>query len=91
MLVLSRKIGEKIVVGDGITITVLAARNGRARLGLTAPKETRIDREEIEVGSNRQRVADLSLRNAERRQGGMGAGELDMVLRHDVNERRTAP
>ena len=74
MLVLSRKIGEKIVVGDGITITVLAARNGRARLGLTAPKETRIDREEI----------------AERRQGGMGAGELDMVLRHDVNERRSA-
>ena len=47
MLVLSRKIGEKIVVGDGITITVLAARNGRARLGLTAPKETRIDRQEI--------------------------------------------
>ena len=47
MLVLSRKENERIVIGDGITVTVLWARHGRAKLGLTAPAEMRIDREEV--------------------------------------------
>ncbi len=48
MLVLSRKIGEKVVVPDcGLTITVLAVQGHRVRLGITAPPETTVHREEV--------------------------------------------
>jgi len=47
MLVLSRKCGEAIVIGDGITITVLATDGGRVKLGVVAPAEVPIHREEI--------------------------------------------
>jgi carbon storage regulator len=47
MLVLSRKLGERIVVGDGITITVVSVRGERVKLGIAAPVEVPIHREEI--------------------------------------------
>ena len=47
MLVLSRKVGEKIVVGDGIVLTVVAVKGGTVRLGVEAPPSTPIWREEI--------------------------------------------
>jgi carbon storage regulator len=47
MLVLSRKNGEAIVIGDGITVTVLAVEGGRVKLGVVAPREVPIHREEI--------------------------------------------
>jgi carbon storage regulator len=47
MLVLTRKIGETIRVGDDVRIQVLAIRGGQVRLGLTAPADVRIFREEI--------------------------------------------
>lgn len=47
MLVLGRKVGEKIRINEEITIIVMEAHKGFARLGFEAPKETVIDREEI--------------------------------------------
>jgi carbon storage regulator len=47
MLVLSRKCGEQIVIGNGITVAVVAVRGGRVSLGVTAPAEVPIHREEI--------------------------------------------
>jgi len=47
MLVLTRKIGETIRVGDNVRVQVLAIRGGQVRLGLTAPADVRIFREEI--------------------------------------------
>ncbi len=47
MLVLSRKHGEAIVVGDGITVTVLAIEGGRVKLGVVAPPEVSIHRAEL--------------------------------------------
>ncbi len=47
MLVLSRKSGEAIVIGDRITITILATNGGRVKLGVTAPAEVPIHREEV--------------------------------------------
>ena len=47
MLVLTRKIGETIRIGDDVTVQVLAVRGGQVRLGLTAPASVRIFREEI--------------------------------------------
>ena len=48
MLVLSRKPGEAIVIGDGITVTVVEVKGERVRLGFTAPAEVPIHREELQ-------------------------------------------
>jgi carbon storage regulator len=48
MLVLSRKVGEKIVVpACGLTITVVSLKGNRVRLGIAAPEDIRVDREEV--------------------------------------------
>lgn len=47
MLVLSRKLGEKICLGEEITVTVLAIRGGQVRLGITAPADVRVLRGEL--------------------------------------------
>jgi len=47
MLVLSRKVGEKILIGDQIAVTVVRVAQGIVRLGVEAPKELPIVREEI--------------------------------------------
>jgi len=47
MLVLSRKRGQGIVIGDGITVTVLDVQGDRVKIGFAAPPEVPIHREEV--------------------------------------------
>ena len=47
MLVLSRKIGEPIVIGENIRLTILAIKGNQVRIGIDAPPEVRVDREEV--------------------------------------------
>ena len=47
MLVLTRKLGESIAIDDNIKITVVQIKGKQVRLGIQAPKETKIHREEI--------------------------------------------
>ena len=47
MLILTRKPGESIVIGDSVTITVLGVRGNQVRLGVEAPIEISVHREEI--------------------------------------------
>jgi carbon storage regulator len=47
MLVLTRKVGEEIVIDGHIRVTVLAVQGGRVRIGVTAPPEVRVDRDEV--------------------------------------------
>lgn len=47
MLVLTRKIGEKLRIGDDIEITVLQADNPQVKLGIHAPRDISVHREEI--------------------------------------------
>ena len=47
MLVLSRRPGEKIIIGDDIVIEVMLIDHNRVRIGILAPKDIPIDREEI--------------------------------------------
>src|SRR6516165_602722 len=47
MLVLSRKLGERIVIGDRIIVTVVKLDHGQVRLGIEAPREIAVLREEI--------------------------------------------
>src|SRR5262245_600224 len=49
MLVLSRNIGERIVIGDGVIVAVLAVRGRQVKLGIDAPASVRIRREELPV------------------------------------------
>jgi carbon storage regulator len=47
MLVLSRKVGQRIRLGDGIVVTVLDLRGGQVRLGIEAPEDVVVLRDEI--------------------------------------------
>jgi carbon storage regulator len=47
MLILTRRIGETLVVGDEVTVTVLGVKGNQVRLGVNAPKEVAVHREEI--------------------------------------------
>lgn len=55
MLILSRKVGERIQIGDGITVEVTAIRGGQVRLGIAAPEDAKILRGELE---RRERAED---------------------------------
>ncbi len=47
MLVLSRRLGETLIIGDEIKITVLGISGNQVRLGIAAPKEVSVHREEV--------------------------------------------
>lgn len=47
MLVLTRKQGEGILIGDDIRITVVELKGGGVRLGISAPRETKVHRQEV--------------------------------------------
>ena len=49
MLVLSRRIGERLVIDGRITVTVIDIRGGQIRLGIEAPKEVPVWREEVKA------------------------------------------
>ena len=59
MLVLSRKAGEACIIGDNISITVLRVSGNQVRLGISAPDDVRVYREEILDRAPRQSVPDL--------------------------------
>ncbi len=48
MLVLSRKVGERILIGDQVTVTVVRITGGGVRIGIEAPREMAVIREELQ-------------------------------------------
>jgi carbon storage regulator len=52
MLVLSRKVGEKILIGDNIAVTVVRVAQGTVRIGVEAPHDLPIVREELKDSSH---------------------------------------
>jgi carbon storage regulator len=47
MLVLTRRVGERIVIGDDVEVEVVGILDGRVRLGIVAPRAVSVDREEV--------------------------------------------
>ena len=47
MLILTRRVGETLMIGDEVTVTVLGVKGNQVRIGVNAPKEVSVQREEI--------------------------------------------
>jgi carbon storage regulator len=57
MLILTRRVGESIMIGDDIVITVLGVKGSQARIGVTAPKAVAVHREEVYERVKAERAA----------------------------------
>ncbi|BBN60193.1 carbon storage regulator CsrA [Hydrogenovibrio marinus] len=47
MLVLTRRVGETLIIGDNVKLTIVGVKSGQVRVGIDAPKEIQIQREEL--------------------------------------------
>ncbi len=55
MLILTRRVGETLVIGDNVTVTVLGVKGNQVRIGVNAPKDVSVHREEIYERIKRER------------------------------------
>lgn len=72
MLILTRRIGETLIIGDDVNITVLGVKGNQVRLGINAPKDVSVHREEI------------YLRIQQEKQGVDGVESVDRDIEDDV-------
>jgi carbon storage regulator len=56
MLILTRRVEETLLIGDNITVTVLGVKGNQVRLGIEAPRDMDVDREEIRERKNADRA-----------------------------------
>lgn len=55
MLILTRRVGETLVIGDDVQVTVMSINGNQVRIGIIAPKDVIVDREEVAERRRRER------------------------------------
>ena len=65
MLILTRRVGESVIIGDDITLTVLGVRGHQVRLGVDAPKDVSVHREEIYQRIQKEKEDDVPSTDSE--------------------------
>jgi len=75
MLILTRRVGESVVIGEDVTVTVLGVKGNQVRIGINAPKTVAVHREEI----------------FERIKNGQGAGDRSTTDEPNTAPRETLP
>ena len=60
VLILTRRMGESLRIGDHIVVTVLAVKGSQVRLGISAPRDVTVDREEVHERKLAQRAPDAA-------------------------------
>ena len=64
MLILTRRVGETLMIGDEVSVTVLGVKGNQVRIGVNAPKEVAVHREEIYARIKKEQEADSAPRDS---------------------------
>ena len=66
MLILTRRVGETVMIGDNVTVTILGVKGNQVRVGVNAPKEVAVHREEIynKIQAEKTKTANMDVKLA---------------------------